>query len=310
MKLYFAYGSNMDGKQMHDRCPESEFYGIGFLPGYKLGFTRYSENRKSAVADILVSPSDSVWGVIYSVSENGLKTLDKWEGVNSGAYRRISEKAMKYNSRDFNQEGGAKEFLLFHQREKFMKDLANFAEVEINVYEVVKKELNLSPSLRYIDLIIKGAEQKSLPKWYIESLYEFRLPVVKNKKMAALNFCLCLQDQIEAKEFKDTVKDEKEWGGAELIVTGSEERRKQLKRDYPSDVVVFTKYWREVSWLIHKIYYDDSINWQLNHKDKSTICRLLGESALDYMRNKHKDDESHLELCQAIIVKAYDLFTN
>ena len=43
--FYFAYGSNMDERQMQSRCLESLLVGIAILDGYRLGFTRYSKNR-------------------------------------------------------------------------------------------------------------------------------------------------------------------------------------------------------------------------------------------------------------------------
>jgi hypothetical protein len=58
----------MDNDQFKKRCPNSKYLGKGFLPDYKLAFTRYSRNWESAVANVLVSPGDLVWAEIYSIT--------------------------------------------------------------------------------------------------------------------------------------------------------------------------------------------------------------------------------------------------
>ena len=95
MNYYFTYGSNMDYKQMMKRCPDSKYFGVGFLQDYKLAFTRYSPKWDSAVADILVSPGDVVWGLIYILNNDDLEKLDRHEG-HPTIYKRITETVLKY----------------------------------------------------------------------------------------------------------------------------------------------------------------------------------------------------------------------
>ena len=77
MPLYFAYGSNMDYSQMIRRCPDSKLIGKAILQDHKIAFTRFSAKWNGAFTDILVSPSDSVWGILYEVSEYDLRKLQK-----------------------------------------------------------------------------------------------------------------------------------------------------------------------------------------------------------------------------------------
>lgn len=49
----FSFGSNMNLKQMKERCPSSEFVELIKLRGYKLLFNRFSKMRKGGVASIL-----------------------------------------------------------------------------------------------------------------------------------------------------------------------------------------------------------------------------------------------------------------
>ena len=76
---YFAYASNMNRKQMAERCPEAKSKVVATLPTFKLIFTGYSRLRKGAVATIRGSQGDKVIGALYEISEAGLRKLDKHE---------------------------------------------------------------------------------------------------------------------------------------------------------------------------------------------------------------------------------------
>ena len=52
-KYYFAYGSNMNHKQMKSRCPDSHFLKRAYLEGYKFAYDGYSKTRNGAVANII-----------------------------------------------------------------------------------------------------------------------------------------------------------------------------------------------------------------------------------------------------------------
>jgi len=80
MKLYFAYGSNMDSKQMNRRCPENRLIGNATLPGYRWIITR------RGYASVVPSQQDAVEGVLYEISETDEAHLDQYEGVGSGCY--------------------------------------------------------------------------------------------------------------------------------------------------------------------------------------------------------------------------------
>jgi gamma-glutamylcyclotransferase len=85
--LIFAYGSNMDLEQMRERCPESDLASfIAEARDWALRFPRNSDKRKGGVGSIERKQGSSVWGVVFAVSERGLKRLDRYEGVLVGAY--------------------------------------------------------------------------------------------------------------------------------------------------------------------------------------------------------------------------------
>lgn len=79
--LYFAYGSNLDQEQMADRCPNARFYKFAVMPDTRLIFTGYSQVRKGSVASITSAPQKYVEGVLYSVDESDLMSLDRYENT-------------------------------------------------------------------------------------------------------------------------------------------------------------------------------------------------------------------------------------
>lgn len=86
--LYFAYGSNMDFRQMRERCPSAITVTTAKLPNHRLAFTRVAESRGGGVADIVPSVGDVVEGVIYEISDDDATRLDDHEGVATNCYRR------------------------------------------------------------------------------------------------------------------------------------------------------------------------------------------------------------------------------
>ena len=76
---YFAYGSNLNKKQMRERCPDSKPMFIARLPNYKLVFAGWSRQWRGGVASIKPFRGKRVIGAIYEVSEQCLRRLDKYE---------------------------------------------------------------------------------------------------------------------------------------------------------------------------------------------------------------------------------------
>lgn len=70
--LYFAYGSNMDVQQMAARCPGAIRKKPAVLHDYKLTERLY--------ADIDECAGKAVSGLLWSISEKDLESLDKYEG--------------------------------------------------------------------------------------------------------------------------------------------------------------------------------------------------------------------------------------
>jgi gamma-glutamylcyclotransferase len=140
-KFYFAYGSNLWRKQMQDRCPEHHVIGNGILKGYRwIISTR-------GYANIVKSTLDEVHGIVYEISESDERSLDHYEGVQSGAYR--------------------KEIMIVE---------VDSQSRECLVYvDPVEKEGR--PKQEYIDRINKGISDSKLPSEYIDRYLRKFIPV-------------------------------------------------------------------------------------------------------------------------------------
>lgn len=83
-KLYLAYGSNMNRKQMAERCPEAKFIGKVSLKSYSLNFRK---SCSGTYATIDYDKNSSVPAVLWSITAQNEKDLDRYEGINiDGAY--------------------------------------------------------------------------------------------------------------------------------------------------------------------------------------------------------------------------------
>ena len=76
---YFAYGSNMNDEQMKFRCPGSKKVCPAVLKNYKLVERKY--------ADIEKCPNSTVDGLLWIISDENLKNLDRYEGYPNVYYR-------------------------------------------------------------------------------------------------------------------------------------------------------------------------------------------------------------------------------
>ena len=78
MKYYAAYGSNLSIEQMLFRCPDSKIIGTGKIVDYKLVFRLH--------ADIMPCKDSEVPVLIWEISKEDEKRLDRYEGVKGGYY--------------------------------------------------------------------------------------------------------------------------------------------------------------------------------------------------------------------------------
>ena len=81
--IYYAYGSNLNLRQMARRCPTAKLLGTGVIPDYELLF-RGREEGKSYLT-VRTRPGAQV--PAFSVQPSDVHELDLYEDVPSGLYR-------------------------------------------------------------------------------------------------------------------------------------------------------------------------------------------------------------------------------
>jgi hypothetical protein len=143
--IYFAYGSNMASSQLIAWGTAHRALGPAELRDHKLAFLRRSVRWKAGAADIVYSPGESVWGVLWELPF-GAAELDVKESAGK-AYRRRPVKVVLDGER-----------------------------VEAMAYEVIDKQPHeLEPRPEYVDLMVSGAREHGLPDEWVERL-EAQIP--------------------------------------------------------------------------------------------------------------------------------------
>ena len=93
MALYAAYGSNMDPAQMAERCPHSPRAGSGWIEGWRLTFGGEDIGWDGALATVVEDADARVFVVLYELSDDDERSLDRWDGATLGYYRKINVRA-------------------------------------------------------------------------------------------------------------------------------------------------------------------------------------------------------------------------
>ena len=124
---YFAYGSNLDRKQMLERCPDSKPRFVATLPNYKLVVVGWSREWRGGVATLRTFRGEKVQGAVYEISDRDLRRLDSYEGYPGSANR--------LNVTVFNEDGQA---------------------IQAVTYIKTGKVEETQPSLEYLSVIRRG----------------------------------------------------------------------------------------------------------------------------------------------------------
>jgi gamma-glutamylcyclotransferase (GGCT)/AIG2-like uncharacterized protein YtfP len=134
--FYFAYGSNMNQEQMAKRCPGSELGPLARLTGW-----RYFINGRG-YAGVEESPADHALGCLWSLDDEHVAALDRYEGVKGNYY--------------------SKETLEVEQ-------LEDGSKVSALVYLSVNREYGI-PTSDYQGIVVSGAREIGLPADYLAIL--------------------------------------------------------------------------------------------------------------------------------------------
>ncbi|MEU6851037.1 gamma-glutamylcyclotransferase [Actinacidiphila alni] len=140
MSLYAAYASNLDARLMTRRAPHSPQRGTGWLDGWRLTFGGEQMGWEGALATLVEDPDSQVFVGLYDLAPVDEESLDRWEGVPLGMYRRTTVRVHTLDG-----------------------DAAAWAYV-LNDYE------GGLPSARYLGEIADAAEAAGAPHDYVMEL--------------------------------------------------------------------------------------------------------------------------------------------
>ncbi len=107
---YFAYASNLNQKQMRERCSDSKPLFKAILPNHKLIFAGWRRKWRGGVATIKPSRDEKVYGAVYEISERCLRILDGHEDYPT-VYDRFNVLVIK-------EDGEALEAVTYIRREQ------------------------------------------------------------------------------------------------------------------------------------------------------------------------------------------------
>lgn len=124
MVHYFAYGSNMNMEDLNEWCRRKSYnrvepisHGIAHLGGYKLAFNYLSTSRRSNALNIMISPDESVCGVLFELEKEDFEKIsEKEQGLRKelAPYKKIPVTV--------EVEGEKIEALTFKVRKKYETD--------------------------------------------------------------------------------------------------------------------------------------------------------------------------------------------
>lgn len=137
--MYFAYGSNMHTKRLRSHVPSATVIGPAKLLDKRLVFNKKSSDG-SGKANVVDSPDDLVWGVLFEVDSTELAALDLAEG----GYERTS---LEVWTPDGNPVVG-------------------------QVYASTQLTPNPLPYDWYKTLVVAGASEHQLPREYLDYLQD------------------------------------------------------------------------------------------------------------------------------------------
>jgi gamma-glutamylcyclotransferase len=142
--LYFAYGSNMSSRRLTapKRAPSATRVAVGYVPGRRLTFDKFSFRDRSGKCDCEAtgSPADRVYGVVYRIATPERTALDDAEGLHRG------------------------------YRHEVLGVIAGATTIHALAYVATDKRPGLPVFDWYLQHVLVGAVENGLPADYIEAL--------------------------------------------------------------------------------------------------------------------------------------------
>jgi gamma-glutamylcyclotransferase (GGCT)/AIG2-like uncharacterized protein YtfP len=130
----------MDPALMAERCPHSPQQGTGWLEGWRLTFGGEDIGWEGPLATVVEDVAERVFVVLYEISHLDERSLDRWDGVTLGYFRKTRVRVQTL-------DGDAPAWLYV-----------------LNAYE------GGLPSERYLGMLANAAEKAGAPANYVDDL--------------------------------------------------------------------------------------------------------------------------------------------
>jgi gamma-glutamylcyclotransferase (GGCT)/AIG2-like uncharacterized protein YtfP len=130
----------MDPALMAERCPHSPLQGTGWLEGWRLTFGGEDIGWEGPLATVVEDVAERVFVVLYEISHLDERSLDRWDGVTLGYFRKTRVRVQTL-------DGDAPAWLYV-----------------LNAYE------GGLPSERYLGMLAGAAEKAGAPANYVDDL--------------------------------------------------------------------------------------------------------------------------------------------
>lgn len=171
IRLYFAYGLNLNLQKIGQKLTKPRVVGIARLANHKMGFYGHSVIWDGAVETVVPDDQSEVWGILYQMEAYEWEQLDNFEDARldgTGEY-------FHYPVEVFDEQNMIREASLYKK--------AQLREAK-------------QPSTEYVDLIIQGAKEQGLPESYIATLQNIAskpasYPVPRQPKQARNSIVVC-----------------------------------------------------------------------------------------------------------------------
>ncbi|KAH8239658.1 hypothetical protein KR032_006445 [Drosophila birchii] len=146
----------MLAQRIHIENPTAMRLGPARLPNYRLDFASFSSRWDGAVATIVPTQGDEVWGSLWEIELGNLPDMDKQLGFVPGLYK---PQTVRVNLCDEPRDTPARAYLQVQQPES-------------NLYEFSRESIpeTRQPSKTYLQCLVQGAIETSIPEKYIQRL--------------------------------------------------------------------------------------------------------------------------------------------
>ena len=264
--LYFAYGSNLNIKQMKERCPDSVEVSSAVLSGWKLVERKY--------ADIEESAGECVNGALYEISKNDLASLDRYEGY-PDSYTR-------------------KELMVADNFGVFRK-----AHVYMMTEDCAEGRSGECYTEKYRKICSDGAEYWGIPNSFAlqekrpSTLWTNGVPGIADGLEQMLSFLDSGKPLLQVKHL---------WCGADIVISMKPQTIEDDNGFYPAPTVVATPYAQELTWVfqdLRDLFVSEKF---IDGFSKFEFFGTLAETASAAIENEPEISASNL--CRKVIEKA------